>query len=99
MDRVIELLEERHGVEILAPAETVAEPLSRFASVVEIQHRGHRIDPQSIDVKRLDPVERVRQQEVADFRARIVEDVRAPLGVIAEPRILVLVAGRAVEAA
>ena len=50
-------------------------------------------------MKLLNPVQRIRQQKVADFAARIIKNVRAPLGVIAESRILVLVAGRPVEAA
>ena len=98
MHRMIQLLEKRHRFKIFTPTEPVAEPLARFASVIEIQHGRHGIDPQSIDVELLDPVQRVRQQEIADFVARVVEDVRPPLGVIAQSRILVFVAGGAVKA-
>ena len=46
----------------------------------------------------LEPEQRVRQQEVADFVPAVVEDQRAPVLVLALPRILVLVQRRAVEA-
>ena len=98
MHGVIQLLEKRHRFEILAAAESIAKPLARLAPVVEIQHRGHRVHAQPIDVKLLDPVQRVRQQEIAHFVARIVENMRAPLGVITESRIFVFVAGGAIEA-
>ena len=44
------------------------------------------------------PEERVREQEVADLVAAEVEDQRAPVGVRAAPRIVVLVERGAVEA-
>ena len=87
-----------HDSKILTSTESVAKPQPPFASVVEIQHGRHGIDPQSIDVELLDPVQRVRQQEIADFVARVVEEVRPPLGVIAQSRILVFIAGGAVKA-
>ena len=46
----------------------------------------------------LEPEQRVRQQEVADLVAAVVEDQRAPVLVLALPRIRVLVERRAVEA-
>ena len=47
----------------------------------------------------LQPVERVGDEEVADLPAAVVEDQRAPLGVLAAARILVLVERGAVEPA
>src|SRR5205814_9616268 len=44
-----------------------------------------------------EPEQRVRQQEVADFIAAVVEDQRAPVLMLALPRIGVLVERRAVE--
>ncbi len=49
-------------------------------------------------MKRLEPEQRVRDEEVPDFVAPVVEDERAPVLVLALPRILVLVERRAVEA-
>ena len=95
---LVECFQEGHGFEIFASAQPIAQPLSGLASVVEIQHRRDSIHTQSIDVELFDPVQRVRQQEVAHFITRVIEDVRSPLGVIAKPRIFMLVAGGPIEA-
>ena len=96
---VVQLLEERHRLEILAAAESVAHPLAGFTAVVEVQHRGHGVHTNAVDVKLLDPVQRIREQKVAYFMPRVVEDVRSPLRVLAKARILVLVTRSPVEPA
>ena len=68
-----------------------------LARVVEIQHRRDRIHAQPVDVVLLEPEQRVRQQEVADLVAAVVEDQRAPVLMLALPRIGVLVERGAVE--
>ena len=98
MHGMIQLLEKGHRFEILTTSEAVAQPLPPLAPVVEVQHRSHRVHAQAIDVELLDPVERVGQQKIAHLIARIIEDVRAPLGVITESWIFVFVAGGTVEA-
>ena len=55
-------------------------PFALLAGIIEIQHRRDGIDAQSVDVERLDPVSRTRKQEVADFVAAVIENVRAPVG-------------------
>src|SRR6185369_15252939 len=83
--------------EVLAAAERIRHPLSRLARVIEIQHRRDRIDAQAVDVVLLEPEQRVRQQKVTDLVAAVVEDQRAPVLVLALPRILVLVERGAVK--
>ena len=61
--------------------------------------RGHRVHPQPVDVELVQPVERVGDEEVAHLPAAVVEDQRAPLGVLAAAGILVLVQRGAVEPA
>ena len=68
------------------------------ARVVEVEHGRDRVDPQPVDVELLQPVDRVRDQEVADLAPAVVEDERAPVRVRAAPRVGVLVQRRAVEA-
>ena len=68
------------------------------ARVVEVEHRRHGVHAQAVDVVLLEPEQRVAQQEVADLVAAVVEDERAPVLVLALPRIGVLVERRAVEA-
>ena len=70
-----------------------------LAGVVEVEHRGHGVDPQAVDVELLEPVQGVGDQEVADLVAGEVEDVRAPVGVLALAGVGVLVERGAVEAA
>ena len=58
-------------------------PLAGLAGVVEVEHRGDAVDAQPVDVELLQPVQGVGDQEVAHLRAPEVEDVGAPLGVLA----------------
>ena len=83
--------------EIFAAAEFVGDPFARLAAVVEIEHRGHGIDAQAVDVIFVEPEQRVGEQEIAHFVAAVVEDQRAPVGMLALPRIGMLVEARAVE--
>ena len=96
-DGPVELLQEIDRFEILAAAVSIRRPLAVLARVVEIDHRGDRVHAQAVDVILLDPEQRIRDQEIAHFVAAVVEDLRAPLRVLAAPRIGVLVQVRAVE--
>jgi hypothetical protein len=98
VQQLVELLEERHGVEVLAAAELVGDPLAGLAGVVEVEHRRHRVDAQPVGVVLARPVQRARQQEVAHLVAAEVEDQRAPVGVGSAARVGVLEERRAVEA-
>ena len=98
MDLDVETLDEVDRFEVLAAAVAVGQPLAVLAAVVEVEHRGHGIDPQAVDVVVVEPKERARNQIVGDFVASVVEDQRAPVGMLALPWILVLVERGAVEA-
>ena len=41
--------QEFDGVDVLAPAVTIRDPAAGRAAVVEVEHRGHRIDAQPIN--------------------------------------------------
>ena len=94
----VQLSQEVDGVEVLAAAESVGHPLARLARVVEVQHRGDGVDAQPVDVELVEPVEGVGDEEVADLVAAVVEDERAPVGVLALAGVGVLVQRGAVEA-
>ena len=98
VDGRVHLLQERHRLEVLAAAVLVRHPLAVLARVVEVEHRGDGVDAQPVDVELLEPVERVGDEEVAHLGAAEVEDVRAPVRLLAAPRVGVLVQRRAVEA-
>ena len=96
-DRNVELAQELDRVEVLATAVPVRHPFTGLAAVVEVQHRRDRIHAQAVDVIPVDPVQRVRYEEIAHLVPAVVEDLGTPVRVLAEPRIGVLVQARAVE--
>ncbi len=98
MQDLVELLEEGDRLEVLAPAELVGHPLARLARVVEVEHRGDGVHADPVGMELARPEQRVGEQEVLDLVAPVVEDERAPVGVRAAARVLVLVERRAVEA-
>ena len=93
----VRFAQEIDGFQILVAAVAVRNPLARLARVIEIQHRSDRIHAQSVDVILLQPEQRVRDQERPHFIAAEVEDQRAPVAVLAQARIFVLIQRRAVE--
>ena len=95
---LVQLLQERDGLQVLAAAEDVRHPLALAPRVVEVEHRRDRVHAQAVDVQLAEPVERRREQEVAHLVAAEVEDERSPVGVRAAAGIVVLVERRAVEA-
>ena len=69
-----------------------------LAGVVEVKHRGHRIDTEPVDVELLQPEHGIADEEIADLVAAEVENQRAPVGMLALTGIGVLVESGAVEA-
>ncbi|MNX96276.1 hypothetical protein D3C86_1285870 [compost metagenome] len=96
-DHIVEVAQEVDGLQILPPAMAVRHPLAGFARVVAVQHRGHGIDPQAIDVEMLEPVQRRRQHVAVHFSAPQVVDQRVPILVETFLRVAVLVQRRTVE--
>ena len=99
VQRDVHMLEELDGFKVLAPAVPVGSPLAFFAGVIEVQHRSDRVDPQPVDVIRVDPEPGAGQQKIADLVAAVVEDVGVPIGVISLLRVRMFVKGRPVEPA
>ena len=95
--QLVQLLKKVDRVEVLPAAERVRHPLALGTRVVEIQHRRHRVHTQAVDVVLLEPEQGVRQQEVADLVASVVENQRAPVLMFTLPRVGMLVQRRAVE--
>ena len=98
VDDLVELAQAGHGLEVLAPAVLVRQPVALGARVVEVEHRSDGVDPQPVDVELVQPVHGARQQEVADLVAAVVEDQRAPVAVLAAARVLVFEQRGTVEA-
>ncbi len=94
---LVETLEEIHRLQVLASAELVGHPLARLARVIEIEHGGHGIHAQAVDVVVVQPEQAVGGEEIAHLVAAVVEDERAPVGVLTLARVAVFVEVRAVE--
>ena len=94
---VAQLLQEPDGLEVLAAAVPVGQPLARLAAIIQVQHGRDRVDAQSVGMKFVEPVQRARAQECAHFVATVIEDVAVPFRVKAEPTVSVLVKVGAVE--
>ena len=82
---------------MLASAVLVGQPLAGLAGVIQVEHGGHRVHAQAVQVELIAPVQRVCHQEVAHFAAAEVEDVGAPVFLLAAAPVGVLVEGGAVE--
>ena len=94
----VELPQELYGLQVLAAAVAIGRPLAGLARVIQVQHGGHRIHPQAIQVELLQPVVGAGQQEVLHLVATEVEYQGAPVRVLAQAGVLVLVQGGAVKA-
>ena len=99
IDLLVQPAQERDGLEVLASAVDVGDPLALLAGVVEVEHGGHRIDAQAVGVVDVEPVLGAAQQEASHLVAAVVEDEAVPVRVQALPRVAVLVEVRSVEVA
>ena len=85
------------GLQVLAAAMHIGNEVGA-AREVQIQHRGHGIHAQAVEMEFLQPEAGAGEQEAAHFVPLVVEDVRAPVLVLALARIGVFIQRRAVEA-
>ena len=87
----VEAPDEAQGLEVLAAAVAVGDPLPRLAGIVEVEHGGHGVDPQAVGVVAVEPEHGAADEELADLVAAVVEDGALPVGMEALARVLVLV--------
>src|SRR2546423_12157220 len=91
MNDRVEFAYEVDGFEVLAPAVLVRNPAPGGATVIEVEHRGDGVNTESVNVALAEPEERVCDEKISDLVASVVEDERAPVGVLAESRVCVIV--------
>ena len=92
------VLQELDRLEVLVAAVEVRDPVAiRRPRVVEVEHRGDGVHAQSVEVIHLQPEQRIGDEEVLHLVAAVVEDQRAPVGMLTLARVGVLVKMRAVE--
>ena len=97
VEMAVDVAQEVDGLQVLPTTVLVGHPLTLRTGVVQVEHRGHGVDAQAIDVELVDPVQGVGDEERLHLVATIVEDVGAPVQVLALTWIGMLVQGRAVE--
>ncbi|PYT46153.1 MAG: hypothetical protein DMG45_00255 [Acidobacteria bacterium] len=88
MANFVEAFQKIDGVEVLATAVNVRDPLSRLSRIIEIKHRGDRIHAQTIDVIFVEPEEGVADKKIADFVAAEIENERAPILVLSHDEVV-----------
>ena len=78
----VDLADKRAGIQVLLGSVLVELLLPRIIDAkVEIQHTGHAVHANAVNVEVLEPIQHVRDQEGADLAAGEVKLVRAPVGV------------------
>ena len=78
LDRDVEFAQKLDRLQILAAAVDVRHPLAGLARVVEVQHGGHSVHAQTVEVVFVEPEQRRRDQKAAHLMATVVEDRRIP---------------------
>ena len=71
---MIHLTQEICGFDVFPSAVLVFDPLARIAVVIQVDHGGDGINPDSVDVIFVEPEEGVGDEVVADFGAFVVKD-------------------------
>ena len=74
----VEGAQEVDGLQILVAAVLVGHPLAALAAVVQVEHGGHGVHPQAVDVVLLQPEEGGGEQEGADFLLVVVKHPWCP---------------------
>ena len=90
VDLDVEAAQEVDRLQVLAAAELVGDPLALLARVVEVEHRGDRVDAQAVGVVAVEPAQRAADQKSANLVAAVVEDRAAPVRVDSEAWVGVL---------
>ena len=71
--RSIELAQKIHGFQVFPAAVLVGLPLSLLFPVIQIQHVGHGINPQPVQMELLQPEAGTGNQEALHFRAAVIK--------------------------
>ena len=74
MDAIVTLPDEVDGLDILASAISIRDPLSFLAREIQIKHGGHRVYSKSIYMVLVQPENGVIYQELPDLGSAEVED-------------------------
>ena len=93
----VQLAQKVNGFQIFISAVDVLLPLAVLAVIVQIQHTGHCIHAQAVDMVLLQPEQGAGDQEGLHFGHAEVEHHGAPFLMLAAPGVGVFIAGQAVK--
>src|SRR5437588_1277268 len=97
MRRFVEFLQKRNRFEILSSAKFIRYPFAFLPAVIEVEHRRDRIDAQTVQMKFAQPIQRVADQKISNLVTPIIENVSAPIGMLAFARVEMLVQRSPIE--
>ena len=86
-----------HRLQIDISAVLIGPPLAAPAAIIQVEHGGHRVHPDAVDMELIQPVHHIGDQEGAHLIPAVVEDAGTPIGVLPAQGIGGLVAIAAVE--
>ena len=96
---VVEVAEEVDGLQVFAAAVAVGNPFAGLSGIVPVEHRGHGVHAQPVNMESAQPVEGRGEHETVHLGASEVVDVGVPVAVKALEGVGVFVQRGAVEAA
>ena len=96
---LVRALQEADRIAVFIAAVGIGQPLAGLSRIIEIEHGGHRIHAQAVDVEAVEPIERAGAEEIGNFPAAEIVNGRVPVRVEAAARIGMLVKRGAVEIA
>src|SRR5579875_4073229 len=99
VDRLVELAQKIDRLQMLAPTILIRHPLTGWTHVIQVEHRGHRVNTQAINMILAQPKERTADQEIPDLAASIVKDLRSPLFMLTFARVGIFIEVRAIKIA
>ena len=94
---LVQRLQKLNGLQMLLAAVDVGGPLAVPAVIIQVQHGGHRVHADAVQVVLLQPEGGGGEQEALHLRPAVVEYAGAPGGVLALAHIGVLIAGGTVK--
>ena len=96
-NRPVHVLKERDRLQVIVAAVFVGAPFAALTVIVQIQHARHGVETQSVDMVKLYPVSRTRDQERPDGTLAVVEHHRPPRFMLGFQRVVVFVRRGTVE--
>ena len=84
------MLEKFNCLQVLISAEFIRHPLPVLFPVIQIQHGGNRIHTDAVNVELPYPEQHVGNEEILHLRLAVIENLGAPVRMLAQPWVWML---------